>query len=90
MVGEVTCAGHVRGSRAKVTCTGHVPSRSRDDLQLVLDDVGDGAVALGLAEGVGAEKLLLHDDEDVILKIVNYCQNDIRRMVNLLEFIFYS
>ena len=28
-------------------------------------------------------------DEDVILKIVNYCQNDIRRMVNL-EFIFYD
>ena len=29
-------------------------------------------------------------DEDIILKIVNYCQNDIRRMVNLLEFIFYD
>ena len=29
-------------------------------------------------------------DEDCILKIVNYCQNDIRRMVNLLEFIFYD
>ena len=29
-------------------------------------------------------------DEDIILKIVNYCQNDIRRMVNILEFIFYD
>jgi DNA polymerase III delta prime subunit len=29
-------------------------------------------------------------DEDSILKIVNYCQNDIRRMVNILEFIFYD
>lgn len=29
-------------------------------------------------------------DEDIVLKIVNYCQNDIRRMVNILEFIFYD
>ncbi len=29
-------------------------------------------------------------DEDVYLKVVNYCQNDIRRLVNLLEFIFFD
>ena len=29
-------------------------------------------------------------DEDILLKVVNYCQNDIRRLVNLLEFIYYD
>ena len=29
-------------------------------------------------------------DEDILLKVVNYCQNDIRRLVNLLKFIYYD
>ena len=29
-------------------------------------------------------------DESILLKTTNYCQNDIRRLVNLLEFIFYD
>ncbi len=29
-------------------------------------------------------------DEEIHLKVVNYCQNDIRRLVNLLEFIFFD